>query len=306
MNILSTLIFSHPSLGYNKAEFEFPVDLTRRYPANGSGLCNQLFRVINAISLLNPMENTIYFDLASKDINTGEMTKLSNIIDLEKMRNKYSMKLFDITDILFPVEFKVYDDHYVFRTYHTDENLFKDIVRKLIWNEKIEKISKDIISKRNLTETKLNLVHLRIDQDYKTHILGIRSDDDTNTDEYWKNRENAYYELIDRYRKEINENCDKSIPLVLLMDEVTHPFVEELSKDYNILFFNKSEVLEIDETIDGRDLFALVDLLIGKNLNVETFIGMENKTPLIDGNKHSSSFSVMLKYLVNSEKIIMV
>lgn len=306
MNILSTLIFSDPSLGYNKADFEFPIDINKKYPLNGSGLCNQVFRFINSINFLEPTTNSIYFDLACKDINTGDMTKLSNIIDIESMSNKYSMNLFDITDFNFTHQFKIYNDHGVFRSYQNDENAFKDIAKKIIWNEKFENISKEIISRKNLNNTKVNLVHLRIDSDYKKHIMGNRTPSDDQSSEYWVNREKAYYQLIDRYRSTIKENCDKSIPLVLLMDETTHSFVKELSDDYDLVFFDKSEVLEVDESIEGRDIFALVDLLIGKNLDIEIFIGMENNIPLIDGTKHSSSFSIMLKYITDSKKIIMV
>jgi hypothetical protein len=272
---------------------------------NGSGLCNQLFRFINVISLMR--NETVYFDLFAKDIYTGEMIELSSIIDLDAMRSKYGYSIYDITKFNKQDDFQVYDNHYVFMLYDRDKIKFKDIVENIIWGEKYEELSKKIILDKNLDNKLINLVHLRIDEDYKTHVMGNRSNvDEDYTTPYWKNREKAYYELIDRYRKEIYVNCDRTIPLILLMEDITHEFVQELKKDYDIIFFEKETVLKYQSDINGRELFALVDLLIGKNLNVNNFIGLENNEPLIDGNKHVSSFSVLLKFLTSAKKITMI
>jgi hypothetical protein len=305
MNIIPTLIFSHPSLGYNKADIKLPVNLDIRYPMNGSGLCNQLFRVINMISLLRDDFN-VYFDLFCKDIMTGEMIELSSILELEEMRDKFGYKIYDITQ-LNDSKFEVYENGYVFMLYDRDKKAFEKIVRDLIWSKKYESLSKRVILDKNLENKEVNLVHLRIDKDFKTHIMGNRGDVNTDySSEFWKNRELAYHEIIDRYRKEIYNNCDKSITLVILMDDVDHDFVQELKKDYKVIFFERQEVLKHESDVSGREVFALVDLLIGKNLNVNNFIGFENQLPLIDGNKHSSSFSIILKYLTNAKKIIMI
>jgi hypothetical protein len=305
MNFIATLIFSHPSLGYNKADIKFPINMETKYPMNGSGLCNQLFRVINVISLIK--DENVYFDLFCKDIMTGEMIELSSIIDLDEMKNKYGYNIQDITKFNQQDSFQVYDNHYVFMTYDRDKIKFKEVVNNIIWNNKYEELSKKIILDKNLDSKLINLVHLRIDKDYQAHVMGYRnSDEEDYTTQYWKNRELAYYELIDRYRKEIYSNCDKSMPLVLLMDDVNHEFVQELKKDYEIIFFEREEVLKYQSDINGRELFALVDLLIGKNLNVNNFIGLETDKPLVDGNKHVSSFSVLLKYLAGAKKITMI
>jgi hypothetical protein len=305
MNIISTLIFSHPSLGYNKADIKFPINMETKYPMNGSGLCNQLFRVINVISLIR--DENVYFDLFCKDIMTGEMIELSSIIDLDEMRNKYGYNIQDIIKFNQQDSFQVYDNHYVFMTYDRDKIKFKEVVNNIIWNNKYEELSKKIILDKNLDSKLTNLVHLRIDKDYREHVMGYRNNDEEDyTTQYWKNRELAYYELIDRYRKEIYNNCDKSMPLVILMDDVNHDFVQELKKDYEIIFFERETVLKYQSDINGRELFALVDLLIGKNLNVNNFIGLETEKPLVDGNKHVSSFSVLLKYLTGAKKITMI
>lgn len=306
MYIVSTLIFSDPSLGYDKSRIKLPVDINQTFPKNGSGLCNQLFRVCNSLAFLHPQINEIYFDLFCKDIMSGKMVKLSEILSFPEMKAQFGYKIFDITD-LEDNDFQIYNDNYFFRSYHTNSLFFEKILKSLIWNSKFEDISKKIISKMKLQDRIVNLVHLRIDQDFKTHILGLRTDPNTDYNtEYWRNREQAYNDLVSNYEKAIYQNCDNSIPLVILMDEVTHPFVEKLKKDYEVLFFDRDTVLEVANDIEGRELFALIDLLIGKNLTVNNFIGLETKSPLSDGNQHSSTFSIVLKYLSNSKKTIMV
>jgi hypothetical protein len=305
------MIFSHPSLGYDKSKFEFPIDLNKKYPANGSGLCNQLFKIINAMAFLSPKSNNIYFDLMTKDINTGDMCKVSDLINLKEINRIYGTKLMDITD--FPIDsfskgdYQICDDQFVFRTYLQSPQAFESTAKAIIWSEKHLSIANQAISEKNLSDKEVNLVHMRIDQDMKKHIIGNREDNTIDySTEHWVNREKAYHELVDRYRDAIKANCQADIPLVILMDEVTHPLVKDLEKEYDVVFFEKDLINKIDPEISGREIYALIDLLIGLNLDAKTFIGLENKTPLADGNKQTSSFSVLIKHLTRAERTIMV
>jgi hypothetical protein len=307
VNVICTLIFSDPSLGYDKNKIDFPINLKQKFPKNGSGLCNQIFKFINSIYFVNPNMNNLYIDLFCKDIHSGEMIKFSDIISISEMREKFSLNIYDITDFDYQneKEYQIYNDLYFFRTYHTNSDAFEYIIKSIIWNSNYENISKNIIRQRGLDNKLVNLVHLRIDEDCRNHVIGDRENQSLDYDtEYWINREKAYYELISRYEKSIYENCSKDIPLVLLMEEVTHPFVQKLKEDYDVIFFDKDDVSQYG--IDGRELFALIDLLIGKNLVVENYIGMENTEPTVDGVIHASSFSVVLKYLTKSKNKLMI
>jgi hypothetical protein len=306
-NIASILIFSDPSLGYDKKDLQFPIDLDKRFPMNGSGLCNQLMRVINTIAYCDPSTNNIYFDLFASDIFSGVMVKLSSVIDIYSMSNR----LKDITELNSIENLYMHDDPYVFRLYHSNQSLFEQISKSLIFNNKYESIANSIINQLGLNDKKVNLAHLRIDNDYRIHVTGSENNNFNPEDQHYSNRIKAYDKIVDDYRESILNNCDKNIPLVLLLEDVDHPLVLELKKEYDIFFFTKEMVNDIhkketgDELV-GRELYALIDLLIGKNLNVDNFIGLEQTLQGPDGVQHSSSFSILLKYITNNKKIIMV
>lgn len=310
MNFISILIFSDISLGYDKNKFTFPVDINKKYPNNGSGLCNQLFRFINALNFLDPTNNDIFFDFFSKDYLSGDMCKISEIIDLSEMNKKYSWKLHDITefstDYYTTNSYLLHNDHFVFRSYYNSHESFEHFSRSIIWKNKYSELADKIILSKFLNESTVNLVHLRIDHDAKKHILGNRDSDGDYSSEYWKNRERAYQDLIDSYEKTIYENCDFSKPLVLLLEDVHHPLVKKLQNDFKVIFFEKELVDTIEPNISGREFYALIDLLIGTKLKIDTYIGLENVDPLSDGVKHSSSFSILLKHLADYKKCIMV
>jgi hypothetical protein len=89
------------------------------------------------------------------------------------------------------------------------------------------------------------------------------------------------------------------------MEDIHHPFVSELKEKYDVVYFDKDLVMETynslynDDVLDGREVYALVDFLIGKNLKVDTFIGAE-------GEKFTSSFSVLLKNIKDYNNIVVV
>jgi hypothetical protein len=62
---------------------------------------------------------------------------------------------------------------------------------------------------------------------------------------------------------------------------------------------NLSTPLKITDKFPCREMFALIDLLIGKNLNVCAYICAEGRT-------FTSSFSVLLKHLNQYKKIITI
>ncbi len=317
--IVSILIFSHPSLGYDKKQISYPIDLSARYPMNGSGLCNQMMRVVNTFHYCEPVKNRIYFDLFSNDIFSGTMRPLSSIIDLERMREN-GHNVFDITEMVpfdvsggqkIPKKYYIYDDSYVFRLYHENSYKFGEICRSLVFSDKFESVAKAVIEKSGLSGKKVNLAHLRIDKDYEIHVTGSANEKFDIKDAHFANRVNAYGGIVESYRKAIRENCDREKPLVLLLEDIHHPLVKDLAEEYEIFAFGKEMVSELynekfGQHIEGREYFALVDLLIGKNLDTETFIGLEQSNPGPDGQKHSSSFSIFLKYITNCKKTIMV
>lgn len=283
MNNISVLIHGR--------QLKYPFSIEEKCPLNSTGLCNQIFSAINSIHLVNVKQDTLYVDFFSKDWIKGDLLKFSDIVDINKMRSEYVWNIYDITDFV-GGEFNVIPQGYVFMCYHQDKESFKKITKKLIFNQKWENLSKKIIEKMGLLDEEVNLVHLRIDKDAEDHIVELR-------------KRECYNSLLESYRNEINKNCDVDKKLILLMEDIHHPFVSELKEKYEIVYFDKDLVMETykslynDDVLEGREMFALVDFLIGKNLKVDTFICAE-------GEKFTSSFSVLLKNIKDYNNVILV
>jgi len=280
VNIVSVQIYSDHNTPWDRSKIEFPINIKdTNWPGNGCGLCNQIFKLINTISFNN--DHDIYVDLFSKDYLNGKTICASEIFNLEEMR-KLGHKLYDIVDMDYNQNYVIRTYPYVYMLYHMNKDYFINIVKSLRFAEKYENISKYVVFNKGLSNKLVNLVHLRIDVDMKNHIVSTAG-------------LNSYLELIDRYRKEIYSNFDKSIPLVLLLEETNHDFVKELEKDYEVYMFEKSDVLLVDDSIEGREIFALIDLLTSKNLFVNNFLWFEEST-----------FSIILNYLIEYKKSIML
>lgn len=271
-------------------EFKFPVSLDDKSPNNSTGLCNQLFEVINTICYLEV--NNIYFDMFSKDYRYGELLKLSDILDLEKMNLLNGWNIYDLADLkhLDFEEILIKKIGYVFQSHDLNHNKFIDISKKLIFKNKYESVAIKIIENLGLDKEEVNLVHLRIDKDAEDHISRTTG---------------CFVDYLELYKKSILENCSTNKKLVLLLEDTNHKFVKYLSERYNTISFDKNLVLDTyrsmycDNIMDGREMYALIDLLIGKNLIVDNYIGSQGKI-------FTSSFSVLLKYIGNSKNVIMI
>jgi hypothetical protein len=195
---------------------------------------------------------------------------------------KLGHRLYDIVDMDYNQNYVIKTYPGVYMLYHMNKDYFINIVKSLRFSSKYENIAKNILVNKDLSNKLVNLVHLRIDIDFKNHVVSTSS------------LEN-YLNIIERYREQIYMNCDNSIPLVLLLEETDHSFVKELQKDYDVYMFEKSEVLSVDNKIEGREIFALVDLLTAKELTIDKFIGLEGST-----------FSLILNYLIECKKSIIL
>jgi hypothetical protein len=280
MNVVSVQIYSDQNTPWDRSKIDFPINIEdTNWPGNGCGLCNQIFKLINTIAFNNGHD--IYVDLFSKDYSRGNTIGASDIFNLEEMR-KLGHRLYDIVDMDYNQNYVIKTYPGVYMLYHMNKDYFINIVKSLRFSSKYENIAKNVLVNKGLSNKLVNLVHLRIDIDFKNHVVSTSS------------LEN-YLNLIERYREQIYMNCDNSIPLVLLLEETDHSFVKELQKDYDVYMFEKSEVLSVDDKIEGREIFALVDLLTAKELTIDKFIGLEGST-----------FSLILNYLIECKKSIIL
>lgn len=264
--------------------------LDKATPRNSTGLCNQIFQFINTLFVVNESgENyQIYFDHFSKDVIHGEHMQCSEIIDLKEMNSRYGWDIKEIEEYK-GGEAQIYPIGYVFLAAHRNPDFFKQTAQKIVFNEKYENVAKKLISIKGLDDEEVNLIHLRIDEDCRRHILGNKGQE-------------VLDEYIDGYRKKIIQNCGTDKKLVLLLEDVEHDLVKELVSKYDTILLTKEEVSQTfkeinGDDIQGRELFALVDLLFGKNLKVDTYIYAENDT-------FTSSFSVLLKHFNEYKKML--
>jgi hypothetical protein len=280
MNVVSVQIYSDHNTPWNRLKIDFPISIENtNWPGNGCGLCNQIFKLVNTIAFNN--EHDIYVDLFSKDYLKGNTMCASEIFNLEEMRN-LGFRLYDIVDMDYNQNYVIKTNPGVYMLYESNKDYFTHIVKNLRFANKYENIANNILINKGLSNKLVNLVHLRIDIDFKDHLVA-------------KFGLEKYLDLIERYREQIYQNCDNSIPLVLLLEETDHPFVKELQKDYDVYMFEKSEVLSVDDKVEGREIFALVDLLTAKKLNINNFIGY-----------CGSTFALMLNELIKCEKSIIL
>jgi hypothetical protein len=165
--------------------------------------------------------------------------------------------------------------------------MFRDWARKLEMSSLFNEMGSDLVKKRGLADRGVNLVHLRIDWDFKNHC---RYDID------------PYYDsIVSKYEEEIYRHCDPSIPLCLLLDSYEHELVGRLKEKYDVVFITKEERnTYLPKKIQGkRDIYAFCDFAFAKNLKVNNLFILENS-------RETSSFSVMLKSCLDYNRVIAI
>jgi hypothetical protein len=254
-----------------------PVDLTIKRNGPMSGLCNQLFRIINALARYG--SNTLVLDVMTKDFFTGEVLPTSELVDLDQMNYMYQLDLNDITKFK-PTAFQWDNDGYIFRAWEQERPKFIEYARKLIFSDRIRGTGALLVQNFELVGKSANLVHLRLEEDIMAHI---------NDSVQFENCVNKYYELI-------TTNCNRGKPLVVLTGNDQHPIMSKLRAEYNVVFVSSEKALEVlnrneSNPLDGREILGLCDFAFAQNLIVDNLVYM-----------NGSSFSILLKTLVPHRK----
>ena len=272
-------------LVYNKG-FEYPINLDLK-TGNACGLCNQLTQIVNRLC---EGHRSFYVDLFSTDFGEGTMVPITTILDLDKMNSLHGLDLRDVVQ-LSPEEaasgFTVIRWGGPFSAYWGNGDMFRNWARKLEMSSLFNQMGSDLVKKRGLADREVNLVHLRIDWDFKNHC---RYDID------------PYYDsIVSKYEEEILRHCDPSIPLCLLLDSYEHELVGRLKEKYDVVFITKEERnTYLPEKIQGkRDIYAFCDFAFAKNLEVNNLFILENS-------RETSSFSVMLKSCLDYNRVIAI
>jgi|AntAceMinimDraft_18_1070375.scaffolds.fasta_scaffold40710_1 hypothetical protein len=156
--------------------------------------------------------------------------------------------------------------------------IFDDIISNIIFNDKYINISNDFIIKNNILSSKINIIHLRLEDDAIKHWAKMNN----MTESYYKDFiECKYINIIKKY---IDKN-DKNIILTYKNNNNVTKFM--IDNDYKVQFINKYS--------DGRELNAIVDFVISKNCN-NIFIGNFNIEVL-----NGSTFSYLILKNLNKD-----
>jgi hypothetical protein len=278
-NIILTLLYSK--------NFEYPIDLDKKYINNQCGLCNQLVQIPN---LLFEGRQSFYIDLFSTDIREGTMVPISTLLDLEKMNRLHGLALKDVIDLTqsdLDQGVSVIPWRGPFSAYWGNQDRFRECVRKLEMSDLFANMGRGLARDKGVSDREVNLVHLRIDWCFREHC---RAD----TDPY-------YDSIVKKYEEEIYRHCDPSIPLCLLLDSYEHELVGKLSQDYDVVFVTKEERNKyLPEKLRGkRDIYAFCDFAFAANLKVNNLFVLENS-------RETSSFSVVLKSYLDYNKVVAI
>lgn len=148
-----------------------------------------------------------------------------------------------------------------------NDNMFDKILSNIIYNDDFISKSESIIQKIN-TDNKINVIHLRLEDDGITHWSRINN---ISKDQYKEILEQKYIHLIQNYLNESDQN-------IILSNSSSNGVIDFLNQhNYNYMF--------IDKIFNEREKDAIIDLLVSKCCN-NIFIASFNMT-----NLNGSTFS---------------
>jgi hypothetical protein len=257
-----------------------PVDLTIKRNGAMSGLCNQLFRIVNAFVAHEPEKNTIIIDLAAADYLSGDVVPISELLDLKMMNRMYGLKVRDIVDFK-PKHYIHTNDFFIFRSNWHNPPAFTSYVRKLIFSERFRQVGGKLAQHFGIVGLRVNLVHLRLESDMQAQI----------------NNKEECDRISEKYYHKITKHCNRTEPLVLLTGDCQHPLVTKLQEEYRVIYVSKELAQACLNPpgvlpLQGREVMALCDITFSQYLLVNHYI-------CFDGGAHrQSSFSTLLRNIL--------
>jgi hypothetical protein len=129
-----------------------------------------------------------------------------------------------------------------------NKEIFDDILINIQYNKIFNEKANIILEKLN--NNKINILHLRLEDDAMNHWSRMNN---MTKNDFKKYIEDKYIHLIEKY-------IDKNDNNIILSHSLTNPVIDYLKENnYSYLFS--------DKFFEGRELNAIVDLLISKNCN---------------------------------------
>jgi hypothetical protein len=247
------------------------------------GLTNQIFALITSIILAyRKKENIIVVDNFLNDYSKESYSPVSEVLDLEQLniflKEKYNITLVDkessneYKNKKYIVEFGWIDKY--------DTSMFEDIIVNIKYNTSYIEKSKIILSKERFNPSKVNIIHLRIEDDAIKHWAKMNKLPQIVFKDYI---ENKYITLIDKY-------ISKEDTTIILSSSLKNKVIDFLSANsYNYMINEKY--------FEEREKNAIVDLLTSQLCN-NIFIG--NYNPVLS---RGSTFSYYISKMTKATNI---
>lgn len=256
------------------------MSLPIRISQGWTGLCNQLFATINGVLLARKQKKkTIELGPFCACIHKKNEIPASKVLDLPAMNQLINIQLKD------GKQDKNYWKKIKFRMgwySWINKTQFDLIIHSLRFNPKFyqlaDQLTKDITGP-------INVVHLRVEEDGIKHWSKMNK----LPPKTFRTR------LHNKYRKQIADSIPKGSNLIVLCGDHNHTLINEFKNNYKVYTFDHSEILNETFGFSGREVSAILDLLIGAKCD-NIFMGCHNLQQ-----KRGSTFSYMLYKMMDNK-----
>lgn len=222
-----------------------------------TGLCNQLFALANGIINRPAGVNTVYITGFAPNLGSTATVPVSKIIDLAETGRKLGITLKDAPG--------TNSRGTSFGWYTNSTAKFNMILQCITFNKNIVNLANEIFPTLLKDHTSVSAVHFRIEPDALQH---------------WSHQNKMTVPqfaqvLYNHYRTNIKANIAPGTTIIALTFDTNHKLLTELSKDYNIVCFDSTTLLQSSIGFAGRETCAVLDLLLGEYCN-NVFVGCHN------------------------------
>jgi len=243
---------------------------------NKSGLCNQIMSLISGIWVaIKNKKRYVVVGRFSNQINGNSFIPACEVFDFDLMNT--FLKKYDI--ILVDGGSNVYNYEWRFDwIYRHNKDKFEEFTQYIRFQKRFYDLANSFIK---TIGSSYNCVHLRVEDDVVSHVVSY----------YNKNKEDVINELHTIYVESITKNISTDLPIVILCGDKNNSVIQYLRN-------NNYKLLQCEKLLEGRELNAIVDLIIGAS-TTESFISNYNAENMI-----GSSFSYTILQLLNNCKTI--
>ena len=268
------------------------------------GLCNQLFSLISAIIIaIKNNKKMVIVDYFLVDFSKKETSPISYIIDIPEfnifLQNKYNISIRDRIGI--PKHESIKQNLFVW-TFHwinmLDRTMFDDIIQNIPFVPYLNTLAKDFIQPKLEDSNKINVLHLRLEEDGIQHWSKENFMDKKRFQEVICAK---YIELIDKYVNKDDIN-------IILSYSTENKVIEYMRNQGYKCFFSEKQ-------FPGREVNAALDLIIGThcnnvfigNFNLENLNGSSLSYVLINRlqEKHVTKVLVDLDHILDEAKVVL-